>query len=120
MPDSGNENKVLAHSAEQIDEATEKYLSGSLADKAVLKQVTLSTNWIGDSSPYTQVVTIDGTTVKSKVDIQPSSAVIMQMAKNGTIALHIDNEDGVLVAKADGEKPAVELTIQATITEVSV
>ena len=82
--------------------------------------VTLSTNWTGDASPYTQTVTIDGTTANSKVDLQPDAIAIAQMAEDGTVALYIANVDGVLTANAVGEKPTVALTIQATITEVSV
>ena len=38
--------------------------------------VTLSTNWSGSASPYTQNVTISGTTSNSKIDLQPDAAVI--------------------------------------------
>lgn len=119
MPDYENRNKVLAHSAEQIDEATEKYLSGSLSDKAVLKQIILSTNWVGDSSPYTQVVTVNSITSHSKVDLQPDASVIAQMANDSVVALYISNDNGALTAYAVGEKPTVELSVQATVTEVS-
>ena len=82
--------------------------------------ITLSTNWTGDASPYTQSVTISGTTANSKVDLQPDATAIAQMADDGTVALYIANENGTLTVYAVGEKPTVELTIQATITEVSV
>ena len=82
--------------------------------------VTLSTNWTGDASPYTQPVTISGTTANSKVDLQPDATAIAQMADDGTVAMYIANDNGILTANAVGEKPTVELTIQATITEVSV
>ena len=81
--------------------------------------VTLSTNWSGDASPYTQSVTISGITVNSKVDLQPDATVIQQMADDGTVALYISNDNGALTANAVGDKPTTELTIQATITEVS-
>lgn len=80
--------------------------------------ITLSTNWTGDSSPYTQTVTIPGTTSNSKVDLQPDATAIAQMVEDGTIAMYIVNNDGTLTAYAVGEKPTVELTVQATITEV--
>ena len=111
--------KVLAltHTAEELDEASEKVLNGSLSTKKV--SITLSTNWTGDASPYTQTVTISDTTANSKVDLQPDATAIAQMADDGTVALYIANVDGVLTANAVGEKPTVALTIQATITEVS-
>ena len=80
--------------------------------------ITLSTNWTGDASPYTQTVTISGTTANSKVDLQPDATAITQMADDGTVALYIVNNNGTLTANAVGEKPTAELTIQATITEV--
>ena len=89
------------------------------ADTTKKTTVTLSTNWTGDASPYTQSITISGTTTNSKVDLQPDAIAIAQMADDGTVALYIANEGGTLTANAVGEKPTVELTIQATITEVS-
>ena len=89
------------------------------ADTTKKATVTLSTDWVGDTSPYTQSVTISGIKVNSKVDLQPDASVITQMAEDGTVALFIANEGGTLTANAVGEKTTVELTIQATITEVS-
>lgn len=89
------------------------------ADTTKKATVTLSTGWAGDASPYTQTVTISGTTANSKVDLQPDASVISQMADDGVVALYIANDNGTLTANAVGEKPTVELTIQATITEVS-
>lgn len=89
------------------------------ADTTKKTTVTLSTNWTGDASPYTQTVTISGTTADSKVDLQPDATVIQQMTDDGTVALYITNVDGTLTATSVGEKPTVELTIQATVTEVS-
>ena len=89
------------------------------ADTTKKTTVTLSTNWTGDASPYTQPVTISGTTANSKVDLQPDATAIAQMAEDGTVALYIANEGGTLTAYAVGEKPTAEMTIQATITEVS-
>ena len=88
------------------------------ADTTKKTSITLSTNWTGAASPYTQSVTIAGTTSNSKVDLQPDATAIAQMADDGTVALYITNDNGTLTANAVGEKPTVELTIQATITEV--
>lgn len=89
------------------------------ADTTKKTTVTLSTNWTGNTSPYTQTVTISGTTVNSKVDLQPDATVIAKMADNGVVALYIANNNGTLTAYAVGEKPTVQLTIQATVSEVS-
>lgn len=89
------------------------------ADTTKKASITLSTNWAGDASPYTQAVTIDGTTTNSKVDLQPDASVIAQMADDGVVAMYIANNNGTLTANAVGEKPTVALNVQATITEVS-
>ena len=89
------------------------------ADTTKKATITLSTNWTGAASPYTQSVTIAGTTSNSKVDLQPDATAITQMADDGTVALYISNDNGTMTAYAVGEKPTVALTIQATITEVS-
>ena len=89
------------------------------ADTTKKASITLSTNWTGDVSPYTQTVTISGTTANSKVDLQPDATSIAQMTEDGTVALYISNDNGTLTTYAVGEKPTVALTIQATITEVN-
>lgn len=97
-------------------------INTSLSNKqeTITKQsVTFSTDWTGDVSPYSQIVTVSGTTANSKVDLQPEAIVIQQMVDDGTIALYIINDNGVLTAYAVGEKPTVEMTIQVTITEVN-
>ena len=90
------------------------------ADTTKKASVVLSTNWTGSASPYTQSVTISGTTTNSKVDLQPDASVIAQMVNDGTVALYIANDNGTLTAYAVGEKPTVALTIQTTIMEVRV
>lgn len=81
--------------------------------------VTLSTNWLGSSSPYTQIVTISGTTPNSKIDLQSDATVIQQMIDDEVVALYIVNDNGVLTAYAMGEKPTAKITVQAIITEVT-
>ena len=90
------------------------------ADTTKKTTITLSTDWTSDASPYTQSVAISGTTANSKIDLQPDATTIAQMTEDGTVALYIANDNGTLIANAVGEKPTVALTIQATITEVSV
>ena len=116
-----NIKQAMNDNWDKIDDAV-KDIDTTLQNKADTTKkttVTLSTNWTGDTSPYTQTVTISGTTVNSKVDLQPDATAIAQMADDGTVALYIANDNGTLTANAVGEKPTVALTIQATITEVS-
>ena len=79
----------------------------------------LAANWIGDSSPYSQVVEINGVTENSQVDLTPSieQLVIFYEKDLGFVT---ENEDGVVTVYAIGQKPENDYTIQVTITEVDV
>lgn len=86
-----------------------------------VKKNTLSlptASWTG-SGPYTQTVTITGITVNSKVDIQMDATALGILIDSGTSAIWIENNNGTLTAKALGEKPNANLSVQVTITEVS-
>lgn len=73
--------------------------------------------WQGTESPYSQVVSINGTTEYSKVDINPS---VEQLAifHQKDIAFVTENEDGVITVYCIGQKPTNDYTMQVTITEV--
>lgn len=79
----------------------------------------LADNWIGTESPYSQVVTIEGVTENSQVDLTPS---VEQLAifHNKDLAFVTENEDGVVTVYAVGQKPTNDYTIQVTLTEVNV
>ena len=86
-----------------------------------VKKNTLSlptASWTG-SGPYTQTVTITGITVNSKVDIQMDATALGVLIDSGTSAIWIENNNGTLTAKAMGEKPNANLSVQVTITEVT-
>lgn len=120
--------------ADKVANATEGNLpsldsSGNLVDsgipktKAALKprKVSISltaAGWTGAESPYTQVVSIPSGTTNDVVDLQPDDATIMQVVEDGVLALKVDNVDGVFTAKAFSNKPSVDITLQATLTEV--
>lgn len=79
----------------------------------------LNSKWVGDASPYSQVVNIEGVTVNSQVDLTPS---VEQLAifYDKDLAFVTENEDGVVTVYAIGQKPENDYTIQVTITEVVV
>ena len=79
----------------------------------------LAANWVGTSSPYSQVVTIEGATENTQVDLTPSieQLVIFYEKDLGFVT---ENEDGVVTVYAIGQKPANDYTIQVTMTEVEV
>lgn len=80
----------------------------------------LSSKWENVAeSLYAQVVTIDGVTEYSKVDLLPS---VEQLAifHNKDVTFVTENEDGVVTVYAIGEKPLLDYTMQVQITEVVV
>lgn len=79
----------------------------------------LAANWVGDTSPYSQVVSIEGVTPNSQVDLTPS---VEQLAvfHNKDLAFVTENEGGVVTVYAVGQKPTNDYTIQATLTEVEI
>ena len=85
-----------------------------------VKTVTIfASKWVGDASPYTQVVEIEGITPRSKVDLQPSKEQLAIFYEKD-LALVTENEDGVITVSCVGQKPTNDYTIQITVTEVVV
>ena len=85
-----------------------------------INSVTLYANrWVGDASPYTQVVEIDGVTPYSMINLQPSTEQLSIFYEKD-LAFVAENEDGVVTVSCVGHKPLNDYTIQITITEVIV
>lgn len=83
-----------------------------------LTQITLpAANWKGAESPYSQVVVVDGVSVSSKVDLQPSVEQL-EIFHDKDIAFSTENDRGVVTVYAIGDKPSNDYTIQASIMEV--
>ena len=88
--------------------------AGGTAGK--LTNITLPVaNWKGGESPYYQVVDVEGVSVNSKVEFQPSAEIFY----NKAIAMTAVNEEGVVTVYAIGDKPTDDYILQATITEVT-
>lgn len=75
--------------------------------------------WKGDGNLHSQVVSVDGATPYSKVDLLPS---VEQLAifYNKDVTFVTENEGGVVTVYAIGEKPQNDYTMQAQLTEVEV
>lgn len=107
---------------EEIEAAVAEYLKENPyhGSTATIGEVTLlASAWVGNASPYSQVVEIEGVTENSQVDLTPS---IEQLAvfHHKDLAFVTENEDGVVTVYALGDKPENDYTIQVTITEVTV
>ena len=85
-----------------------------------INSVTLYANrWVGDATPYTQVVEIDGVTPYSMINLQPSTEQLSIFYEKD-LAFVAENEDGVVTVSCVGHKPLNDYTIQITVTEVIV
>ncbi len=109
----------------QTSDGVKKYDYNSLANKpevapaARIAEVTIKASaWVGSASPYSQVVTIAGTTANSQVDLTPSVAQLAIFHQKD-LAFVTENDDGVVTVYAIGDKPTNDYTMQVTITEVA-
>ena len=113
----------LHASEEQIVKAVNDYLDAkgiSAGSTATLGYAELpASKWVGDGSLYSQVVSIEGVTENSQVDITPSVEQLVVFYEKD-LTLVAENEDGVVTVYVIGQKPENDYTIQVTITEVKV
>lgn len=86
-----------------------------------LGSITLSADWTGEESPFSQVVTVVGATVtgNSKVDLQANDETEAQMKEDGCKKLYVVNDDGVLTAYAVGTALSAGVTVDCLVTEVA-
>lgn len=80
--------------------------------------IILTTSWEGDG-PFTQAVTILGTTANSKIDLQPDAVVLASLVADGVTALWVENNNGACTAYALGAAPSAPLEVQYTRMEVA-
>ena len=92
--------------------------TGVIKSLARISEVTLLANaWIGNESPYSQVVNVNGVTKNSQVDLTPSVEQL-EIFYEKDITFVTENDNGVVTVFAIGQKPQNDYTIQVTITEV--
>lgn len=96
---------------------------GSFIGKTPVARVAdidlLSSAWVGETSPYAQVVDIAGITAYSQVDITPNVDQL-EIFYDKDVSFVTENENGVVTVYAIGDKPQNDYTVQVTITEVAV
>ena len=94
-----------------LEEALAKYIP---------KETTITlllSNWKGNASPYSQVVTIDEVTSKTRVDLLPTPEQLVNW-ENKNLSFTTENENGVVTVYAIGDKPLNDYTIEVVLTEV--
>ena len=106
---TANKDMIMA----VVEEALKK-----AAKPALIGEVTLlADKWVGEDSPYSQVIEVAGVTENSQVDLTPSVEQL-EIFYQKDLAFVTENDDGVVTVYAIGDKPANDYTIQVTITEV--
>lgn len=113
----GSETEWLAS---LVGEKGDKGDKGDFFTPARIGSITIfADKWIGESSPYSQVVDVADVTEYSQVDLTPS---VQQLAifHQKDLAFVTENEGGVVTVYAIGDKPTADYTIQVTMTEVAV
>ena len=91
--------------------------SGNAGTARIGEVVLTASGWMGSTSPYSQVVNIEGVTENSQVDLTPSVEQLMIFYEKD-LAFVTENENGIVTVYAIGQKPQNDYTIQVTITEV--
>ena len=80
--------------------------------------VTLkAADWLGDTSPYSQVLALGDVTSLTKVDLQPTMDQVDALYSQ-SVAFFTVNEGGVVRVNAVGNKPTEDFVLQVTLTEV--
>lgn len=79
----------------------------------------LADKWIGETSPYSQEVTIGGVTENTQVDLTPNVEQL-SIFHHKDLAFVTENDNGVVTVYAIGQKPELNYTIQVTLSEVEI
>lgn len=118
------EAENVRQSNENIRQAQEAARQAAFAEylltvPRIVEIKLLASAWEGEEDPYTQVVSIEGVTENTKVDLQPS-AEQLAIFHDKDLTFVTENDGGVVTVFAIGDKPTQDYTIQATLKEVVV
>lgn len=75
--------------------------------------------WSGSSSPYSQVIAVNGVNVNSRLELLPTPAQISEL-QEAEISMTITNNNGVVTLYSFYGKPANTMEMQILITDVEV
>ena len=79
----------------------------------------IAAKWAGEDNLWYQVVTIEGVTENSQVDLTPSVEQLAVFYEKD-LTFVTENDGGIVTVYAIGQKPVNDYTIQVTIMEVNV
>lgn len=94
-----------------------------LPEFALTKKTSITlaaASWAESNGVYRQTVTAEDGTASCVVALQPSIEQSVSLQDDGVTVLQVDNDNGTFIAKAVGAAPTANMTIQATLTEVTV
>lgn len=102
-----------------IMQITRDYLeeNGATAVAKIGEVTLLADAWTGTGNLYSQVVSIEGVTENSQVDLTPDVETLAVFYEKD-VTFVTENEGGIVTVYAIGQKPQNDYTIQVTITEV--
>lgn len=94
--------------------------ASDLGITSIQTEVTLSSDWMGAEAPYTQIVSVNGVTSGSIVDIDVAGSVTAEQLDAYISARIIDGgqSEGSITLKAFGEKPAVTIPLKVVVRRV--
>lgn len=104
---------VETYSQDEVDA-----LIASIKPKSTTVTISAA-NWTGNANPWSQVVSVNGVTENSKLDLQPTAQQIVAL-QDAEVSIMLQNDSGIITAWAIGKKPTVDYTFDVLITEVSV
>jgi hypothetical protein len=113
-------NDTRAHMELKYNADTKTWINNLLGDGPALKSTTITlyaNKWTMNDSVYSQVVTVNGVTANSKIDLQPSPDQLSILMEED-VSLTTSNDNGVITVYAIGATPSVDMTMQVLITEV--
>ena len=90
---------------------------GGTTTEKLITIYTSADKWKGGTSPFTQVVEVDGININTKVDLQLSAQQLDDLSDQ-TITFVAENDSGVVTVYAIGDKPESDCEFQATLNEV--
>lgn len=86
---------------------------------AISSVTLLADSWVGATSPYYQTVAIDGATINSMVDLQPTPEQLAVWQDEGW-AFTTLNDNGTIYIYVAGGQPTEDITVQVKTQEVVV
>ena len=101
--------------SEQINTAIKNNPSSSASKHTTVTMAVA--NWRENDNNWSQAVNVTGVTANTKVDLQANVEQIISLQEDETV-LFAENNNGIVTVRAIGNKPTVDYTMQAILTEV--